>query len=153
VSFEVVCSTGTYVRSLCAEMGERLGCGACLATLRRTRSGLFAETAALSLAGLDGEDARQRILDRLLPLTEVLAGVPAITVGEVEARRIREGVQPSAALFRGYDSAFLVVGDMVTFVRENRVLVAIAEMLYGSGQLDSLDSKAQAVKILRVFNQ
>lgn len=41
LSFEVTCSKGTYVRSLCAEIGERLGCGATMTALRRTASGCF----------------------------------------------------------------------------------------------------------------
>jgi tRNA pseudouridine55 synthase len=41
VTIEVNCSKGTYIRSLCADIGERLGCGACMGTLLRTRSGRF----------------------------------------------------------------------------------------------------------------
>ncbi|MDP2840402.1 MAG: tRNA pseudouridine(55) synthase TruB, partial [Syntrophales bacterium] len=41
VTFAVSCSKGTYIRSLCAEAGEALGCGGCMSGLRRTRSGNF----------------------------------------------------------------------------------------------------------------
>lgn len=47
--FTVKCSKGTYVRTLCADMGEKLGCGACLKSLRRTSSGLFDISDAVSL--------------------------------------------------------------------------------------------------------
>ena len=39
--FVVSCSKGTYVRTLCADIGEKLGCGACLHSLNRLRSGEF----------------------------------------------------------------------------------------------------------------
>lgn len=49
VSFEVVCSKGTYVRSLCEEIGSRLGCGGHMSRLRRMRSGPFLIEHALTL--------------------------------------------------------------------------------------------------------
>ena len=49
VTFTVSCSKGTYIRSLCAEVGETLGCGGCMSALRRTRSGNFREEMAIAL--------------------------------------------------------------------------------------------------------
>ena len=50
VTFRVACSKGTYIRTLCADVGDLLGCGACLCSLRRLRSGFFSEDMAISLA-------------------------------------------------------------------------------------------------------
>ncbi|HLZ19036.1 MAG TPA: tRNA pseudouridine(55) synthase TruB, partial [Smithellaceae bacterium] len=55
VTFEVSCSKGTYIRTLCADAGEALGCGACLSGLRRLQSGFFTEDAAVSMEGDEGE--------------------------------------------------------------------------------------------------
>jgi tRNA pseudouridine55 synthase len=61
VDFRVRCSKGTYIRQLCVDIGEKLGCGACLGALRRTMSGGFSlagalrfdELKSLSAAGLE----------------------------------------------------------------------------------------------------
>jgi len=50
--FKVVCSKGTYIRQLCADIGEKLGCGAHMAELRRTRSGNFNISQAVSIEEL-----------------------------------------------------------------------------------------------------
>ncbi|HEX7416157.1 MAG TPA: tRNA pseudouridine(55) synthase TruB, partial [Smithellaceae bacterium] len=49
VTFQIVCSKGTYIRTLCSDVGDLLGCGACLCGLRRLRSGLFSADMAVSL--------------------------------------------------------------------------------------------------------
>ena len=64
VSFKVTCSKGTYVRQLCVDIGEELGCGAYLSRLRRTRSGKFSLSDALNLSELAGysvEDLAKRL--------------------------------------------------------------------------------------------
>jgi tRNA pseudouridine 55 synthase len=63
VTFFVACSKGTYIRSLCADIGEKLGCGACLAGLRRIRSGAFCERYALSLEGVH-DRGKKEILEK-----------------------------------------------------------------------------------------
>ena len=59
VSFRVVCTTGTYIRSLANDFGAVLGCGAYLSSLRRTRIGAFDVVDALSIS-----DFEQAILER-----------------------------------------------------------------------------------------
>lgn len=53
VSFKITCSKGTYIRSLARDLGEMLGCGGCLASLRREASFPFSATNAVSLEDLD----------------------------------------------------------------------------------------------------
>jgi tRNA pseudouridine55 synthase len=53
VDFEVCCSKGTYIRTLCNDIGERLGCGAHLASLERTKVGDFGIEDALNLKELE----------------------------------------------------------------------------------------------------
>jgi tRNA pseudouridine55 synthase len=56
VTIEVNCSKGTYIRSLCADIGERLGCGGCMGKLLRTRSGRFDLTRAVKVKELTTDD-------------------------------------------------------------------------------------------------
>lgn len=86
LELEVVCGKGTYIRSLARDLGERLGCGAYVQTLRRLRVGRFSEAAALHL-DLDAATARAH----LLPLTEAVAELPALTLADADARRFRQG--------------------------------------------------------------
>jgi tRNA pseudouridine55 synthase len=87
---EIACGKGTYIRSLARDLGERLGCGAYLAALRRTRIGAYPTDLAVPLDA-DAETARQR----LLPLTAAVAGLPSITVEPDVIVRIRHGQRVS----------------------------------------------------------
>lgn len=68
VRFVVESSRGTYVRTLCHDIGKRLGCGGHLYRLKRTKSGIFGIEHALSL-----ELNRERLLDAIIPLPRVLS--------------------------------------------------------------------------------
>ena len=68
----VACTKGTYVRTLCADMGERLGCGAHLAALRRIRSGQLDVADALPLRQLL-EFTREQLVERIVPLLKLAA--------------------------------------------------------------------------------
>ncbi len=86
----VVCSGGTYVRSLADDLGRELGCGAHLAHLRRTRSGPFLAEQAVVLDAL--ERAAERNEAEALLLSPLLAlGVPSVTLAEAQARRVSHG--------------------------------------------------------------
>ena len=67
VSFNLTCSKGTYVRQICVDIGEILGCGGYLSRLERTRSGHFAISQADSLDSLKLM-SMERLAERLLPL-------------------------------------------------------------------------------------
>ena len=87
----VRCGTGTYVRSLAADLGARIGCGACLAALRRTRVGALSEQRALSLEAIAERAAAGTLTEVLLTPAEALAHLPAVTLDADEQRRIRDG--------------------------------------------------------------
>ncbi|HVL33888.1 MAG TPA: tRNA pseudouridine(55) synthase TruB [Actinomycetota bacterium] len=79
----VRCSKGTYIRTLAADIGEALGVGAHLGSLRRTRIGPFAETAAVALDEASGRHVR--------PMEEAVAGYPRHHVDEEGARALLHG--------------------------------------------------------------
>jgi len=84
VTLDIACSKGTYIRSLVDDLGRDLGCGAYLAELRRTRSGLFSIDQAQQLTALDAT--------RLLPIEHVLR-LPAVTVTPDLIPFVRSGLQ------------------------------------------------------------
>jgi tRNA pseudouridine55 synthase len=81
----VCCSAGTYVRALARDLGERLGTGAHLTALRRTRSGSFDLSQAVSADDLAGA------ADRMIPLAGLLLDLPAVRVGETGRRLVGHG--------------------------------------------------------------
>ncbi len=89
-SFAVRCSKGTYVRTLAADIGERLGCGAHLAALRRTAIGAITLDRAHTLDELEKLDVESR--DRLLlPVDFLLAALERADLDAVSAARLRRG--------------------------------------------------------------
>ncbi|HUH65720.1 MAG TPA: tRNA pseudouridine(55) synthase TruB [Syntrophales bacterium] len=151
VTFRISCSKGTYVRSLCADIGEMLGCGACLARLRRTRSGFFSEASAIGLDELDGR-SEGNLADKVIPLIDALPQIPAIHIDYTYARKLRDGYQPVVEALRMYHIPSLAGGDMVKFIDEGNNLVSIAKMLCTSDQIVAAEGQRQAAKIIRIFN-
>jgi tRNA pseudouridine55 synthase len=90
VTLEITCSQGTYVRTLAADLGRALGCGAHLAALRRLAVGPFRVEEALSLEALR-ELSREELAARIIPLAECLPGLREIKVGPEEAARLGHG--------------------------------------------------------------
>ena len=151
VTFIVACSKGTYIRSLCLEVGEMLGCGACLAGLRRLQSGQFSVGDAFALAGLAEKGKKEALAARIIPLADVLPDLLEIPVDKALADKIRQGHQPVFdALFPDH-IPFLAAGDVLRLKHE-RELVAIARMLYPSDMLRERAGQERAVEIVRVFN-
>jgi tRNA pseudouridine55 synthase len=74
--FTLECTKGTYVRTLCADIGEALGCGAHLESLCRTRSGEFGIERAHPLADLM-KLSEEEFLQRIVPIRDVIRGVAA----------------------------------------------------------------------------
>jgi tRNA pseudouridine55 synthase len=99
----VECSSGTYIRTLCADLGESLSCGASMDALRRTRIGPFRVDAALSLEALEQAVNEGRLSEALQPSAAAVAHLPAVTVGPEERRRLLHGmtVRPSSTHFVG----------------------------------------------------
>ncbi len=85
---KVIVSKGTYIRSLCADMGYRLGCGATAIGLRRTKNGRFDIKDAIKDTFLD----REKILKNVKSIDESLS-FPGIVVDENAARRVANGMQ------------------------------------------------------------
>jgi tRNA pseudouridine55 synthase len=87
----IECSKGTYIRTLAHDIGVELGCGAHVTALRRTRSGPFSLEDALPLAEVEVLLRQRRFKQRLIPLAQAMAFLPAMEVGEAAAREISHG--------------------------------------------------------------
>ncbi len=100
--FQVVCSKGTYIRTLANDIGESFGCGAHLTELERVQSGRFLLRDALSLQELTDMSGAEQLRPCLLPIDVALEEWPAITLDEQAALRITHGapvaLSPEAAV-------------------------------------------------------
>jgi tRNA pseudouridine55 synthase len=85
----IVCSSGFYVRTLAHDLGERLGCGAHLAALRRTRAGDFTIGQAAPLDELERDASTAA--DRIVPMERLLPSLPHVVVNDRGAKRAAHG--------------------------------------------------------------
>ena len=88
---DIRCSKGTYIRTLCNDIGTALGCGACLAALRRTEAGCFTVEEAYSLETIAQRAAAGEAEKLLLPTDTLFRLHPRKTVTAAEEKRIRNG--------------------------------------------------------------
>ena len=122
VTLRVRCSKGTYIRSLLRDMGEFLGCGACMKSLVRTQAGAFSIETALTLEEVEQARDEGRLDEIILPIDTFLMKYPAVTVvpefekylyngNQLSLSMLTEKVQPSEGDgFRVYDTNEKLIG-------------------------------------------
>jgi len=133
VSFDLVCSSGTYVRSLVAEIGAALGCGACLSELRRMACGQFCIEDAVDLERL--LEALRRDASStpyLVPMTALLPELGSVPVDQAAAERVRHGgLVPWSAVCSGLAPGFSC-GTKVKILH-NDSMIALGECRLSAG--------------------
>jgi tRNA pseudouridine55 synthase len=90
-SLRVVCSAGTYIRTLAEDIGRRFGTGAHLAELRRTRAGKFDLSQAVTLEELEAIVAADKLPDYLISMNKAVAHLPPVILTEKEIEDTRNG--------------------------------------------------------------
>ena len=102
----VHCSKGTYIRTLCKDIGEALGCGGCMAALRRVSAGSYTIDEAVPLAQLLESDTPQQYLRQV---DSMFAQHPAVILTANQEKRCRNGnsfsVNLAEGIYRAYDQA------------------------------------------------
>ncbi len=124
VVIDVHCSSGTYVRSLANDLGEKLGCGAYLVGLRRTKSGRFSLRDAVPLRKLQEAFQAGNWYQYLIPAAEALGDWPAIELNPDEVEGVRHGHRVKA-------EPDTPVGKRVRGVSTQGELVALLECVIG----------------------
>jgi tRNA pseudouridine55 synthase len=128
LELEIHCGKGTYIRSLARDLGNRLGCGALIETLRRVRVGVFEAANALPLEA-DAASARAA----LLPLSAALADLPRVVLTDPEAARLVRGQSLPLAAFKIEPSA--TNGDRAAAFDRNGSLIALVDVDRSTGFL------------------
>ena len=88
---DVVCSKGTYIRTLCHDIGESLGCGGCMSALRRLRAGEFSLAGAHTLEQVQAAADEGRAAELLIPVDTLFADRPLLRLDEKGERDLRNG--------------------------------------------------------------
>jgi len=91
LTLHCACSKGTYIRTLCDDLGRMLGCGAVMTSLRRTMAAGYSLTDCITVEQAKEMAAEGTLAGRILPIETILAAYPAITVSAAQAARFRHG--------------------------------------------------------------
>jgi tRNA pseudouridine55 synthase len=113
----IACSKGTYVRTLCHDIGHYLGCGGTMSSLRRTRAGVFTQDEAVPLSEVEMAMADGHIEALMKPIDSLFSAYPEAGIDAYQKARCLNGadfaVQLDDGLYRVYDSAhaFMMLGE------------------------------------------
>ena len=124
-SIDVTCSAGTYIRSLCDDIGKNLGCGAVMTALRRTEANGFCIEKSVTLEELEKLVSEDRVNDVIISVETALMSYPEICVSKPQANRFSNGGELGyerlhgdfpVGIYRVYspDREFLGLGEILT---------------------------------------
>lgn len=114
LSLRVKCSKGTYIRTLCQDIGEALGCGGCMEALRRVRAGEYGIEDAVPLEQLLESETPERYLRGL---DTMFAHCPAVTLTPNQEKRCRNGNPFSFPLPQGTYRAYSQSGEFLMLAK------------------------------------
>lgn len=126
-TIRVRCSKGTYVRTLCHDIGRKLGCGACMSSLRRTKAGMFTLQQAVTLPQLLEFAKENDPQELLLPVDALFSKFPPLIVELGQAEKLRHGAQVKDWHFApGTYRVYSITGEFLLLGKvENTVLSTI----------------------------
>lgn len=123
LSLRVRCSKGTYIRTLCQDIGEALGCGGCMEALRRVRAGEYGIEDAVPLEKLLESETPEQYLRSL---DTMFAHCPAVTLTANQEKRCRNGNPFSSPLPQGTYRAYSQSGEFLMLAKvEDGVMTTI----------------------------
>jgi H/ACA ribonucleoprotein complex subunit 4 len=142
--FKVACQSGTYIRKLCYDVGEVIGCGAHMQELRRTRSGGFTEDDMYSLYDLseavdlreEGDDSKLREIIR--PFEDAAQLLPKIWIRDSAVEAVCNGAQLAIPGILRYESG-IQVNDLVIVMSQKEEAVALMHADMSSGKIQAED--------------
>ncbi|HHU90746.1 MAG TPA: tRNA pseudouridine(55) synthase TruB [Clostridiaceae bacterium] len=126
VTFEVECSKGTYVRTLCHDIGQLLGCGGHMNSLIRTRSGPFMLDDSYTLDDLEEIKSKMKLETALISMDKALLKMPSVYISHNNALRLKNGLSvPLGGL----------TADFIRVYHESGVFLAIGKTIQEDAHL------------------
>ncbi len=145
VSFRVEVSPGTYIRSLCMDIGYRLGCGAVAVDLVRECVGEFHLKDSVNPFQLSPEDLKRSLID----LERVLDFLPGLVLKDEGVKRVLSGTHPFLRDVLKTVGSFSK-GDTIKILNSSGEIIAIAKAERSSGFLETLLSKGRDGKVAKL---
>lgn len=145
VLFRVDCDAGTYIRTLCVDMGEALGAGGSMTALRRTRSGLLRETEAVTLlelkdAAVAWKEGDGAWLDSMVhPMETLFDAIPQIVVKDTAVDALCHGADLMAPGMGALDDS-IKKGDLVALMTNAGEVVGLAHPVMPAADLMKADA-------------
>ena len=150
VQFEVRCSSGTYVRTLCHDIGERLGCRAHLYQLIRVQVGLFDLETSLTLDALKTAKENGRLSEKLFAIEEVLSFLPPVRIKKEHIRSVAHGAALSKSFLESIPGQFKP-GMFFRATNGDESVVAIVEPVIDQDVFAELQPEDTVFKLKRVL--
>lgn len=88
---DVVCSKGTYIRTLCNDIGDTLGCGGCMSSLRRVKAGAFSIEKAHTIDEIQAAADNGGLDEIIIPVDRLFSAYPELTVRDTAEKKLRNG--------------------------------------------------------------
>lgn len=152
VKFRVLCSKGTYIRTLCVDIGKALGFPAVMSDLVRTAAGQIHIEQCVSLSEIEQLQQEDRLDDIMIPMDQAISHIPSYAIDQDNERRVLQGQKISLThitpLKLDETSKSVIVGDMGTqdqirLYSQNRQFLGIFRM----------DQQTQLLKPIKVFER
>ena len=147
VRFQAHCSKGTYMRTLCHDMGEQLGPGACMSALSRLSCGCFKIEEA---AALDALTDRETIIPHLKSLNDALLGFPGVYLQPVAVHKLLNGRAVTCGEVNRYERPY-ERESLVRLLNPAGELLALGKAQVGAESLLRLSGGIPAVRPVKVF--
>lgn len=130
VTFTVECSKGTYIRTLCHDIGKKLGCGACMKKLERTRVGRFTADDSLTLNQISALVLKGEFEQYIVPV-ENMFDYPRLTAGPAYNRALYNGNRLDMEAVSPGETAFLEQ-DLYCIFDEQQQFIGVYQYGHGS---------------------
>ena len=150
VEFEAHCSAGTYLRTLCHDIGQKLGCGAHMSRLIRKQVGVFDQDSSVSPEALESASVNGKLADVLFPVEKVLEFLPEIRINDDFIESLSHGNALPKFSLKAYPGEFKPGMAMRVCNGSNKVL-AIVEPLVDHDGFARMGPKGIAFKLKRVL--
>jgi len=149
IELKINCSKGTYIRSIANDIGEKLGCGAVLTSLVRTKAGPYNLEQALTLEKVEEICDQNKISDYIIPISEILKDLARIVVEEGCEKRIKNGMELKRENLTSVGN--FKSGETVKVMNSNGEVLALGKFLVSSAELAKTDAEKifQYLRVLR----
>ena len=150
VEFEAHCSAGTYLRTLCHDIGQKLGCGAHMSGLIRKQVGVFDQDSSVSPEALEAANVNGKLNEVLFPVEKVLGFLPEIRINDDFIEPLAHGNALPKSSLKAYPGEFKP-GMMMRVCNGSDKVLAIVESLVDQDRFARLAEEDIAFKLKRVL--